>query len=309
MKKILPRLLLLAVPFLLYAAFFFALEPYDYFGLKGGAVSEDSMLTRVKSYLDDPADGVLLGDSRMAHFDMDLVEQVSGERFKNLAFGGASLNESVDLFQLALDQNPGLSTCYFEVSFYTLRTGDERNRTGAIRTVIENPFAYLFNFNFTADMLEQALYQLQGVETGATRDEGHWTAADYQDADGRPLVYRQNLMAYADTIYAQCENYRLHEENLQKLVKIAQTCQERGIRLVFVFPPVDESITDLVIRPLGIEDDLAQIKQTLQNTGAEIRDFEYEPEATFTQEQFYDGFHLDVVRGLPDYTRLLFGRS
>lgn len=51
MKKILPRLALLAAPFLVYFALFFAFEPYDYFGVKGGASSEDSVITRVRAYL------------------------------------------------------------------------------------------------------------------------------------------------------------------------------------------------------------------------------------------------------------------
>lgn len=34
MKKILPRLALLAAPFLVYFALFFAFEPYDYFASK-----------------------------------------------------------------------------------------------------------------------------------------------------------------------------------------------------------------------------------------------------------------------------------
>lgn len=308
MKKLLPKLALLALPFLLYAVLFFVFEPYDYFGFKGGAANEDSMLTRVKSYLAAPTDAVILGDSRMAHFDMALVDEVSGEPFKNLAFGGASLSESIDLFDLALQANPNLTTCYFEVSFYSLRTGDARNRTGAIKKVIENPFAYLFNFNFNADMLDELLARLRGIQTGATRDEGKWTDADYLDENGAPLPYRKNLIAYADTIYGQCENYTVNEQNLAALVKIGETCREKGIRLVFVFPPVDASITDLVIHPLGIEDDLARIKSTLAATGAELRDFEYEPEALFTDQQFYDGFHLDVVRGLPDYTRILFAK-
>lgn len=308
MKKILLRLSILLLPFLLYAVFFFWFEPYDYFGLKGGAANEDSMLTRVKSYMSEPADAILLGDSRMAHFDMEQVESLTGKKVKNLSFGGASLNETIDLFNLALDENPNLNTCYFEVSFYSLRTGDARNRTGAIKTIIENPFAYLFNFNFTADMLEQVKYKLQGVEVGATRDEGHWTEKDYLDENGEALPYRQNLIDYAATIYAQCENYQINQDNFEAILQIAKTCSERGIRLIFVFPPVDEAMTELVIKPLGIEEDLAQIKAALVATGAEIRDFEYEPEVSFTEEQFYDGFHLDVVRGLPQYTEILFAQ-
>ena len=36
-------------------------------------------------------------------------------------------------------------------------------------------------------------------------------------------------------------------------------------------------------------------------------DFEVEPEAGYAEEQYYDGFHLDVERGLPEFTRALFG--
>lgn len=306
MKKLIPRLALLAAPFIAYAALFFWFEPYDYFGLKGGAVKEDSILTRVRSYLNSPADQVLIGDSRMAHFDMELVEQLTGRPCRNLAFGGASMNEMLDLFELALERNPELDTCYFEVSFYLLRSADARNRTGAIRTVVENPAAYLFNFNFNVDMLAELASRLRGIQTGATRDEGHWTEADYVDETGAPLPFRQNLMEYGALIRSQCEGFRLNKENLARLLALAETCRARGIRLIFVFPPVDESITRLVVEPLQLAPTMAAVKAALAETGAEIRDFELEPEAIFTQQQFYDGFHLDVVHGLPEYTRLLF---
>lgn len=174
MKKILPRLALLAAPFLVYFALFFAFEPYDYFGVKGGASSEDSVITRVRAYLSAPEDAIILGDSRMAHFDMNAVAEASGRGWSNLAFGGASLNESIDLFYLAAENNPSLNTCYFGVSFYTLRAGDSRNRMEAIGTVVKNPVAYMLNFDYNADMLGELLLRLQGVQTGATRDAGAW---------------------------------------------------------------------------------------------------------------------------------------
>ena len=165
MKKILPRLALLAAPFLVYFALFFAFEPYDYFGVKGGASSEDSVITRVRAYLSAPEDAIILGDSRMAHFDMNAVAEASGRGWSNLAFGGASLNESIDLFYLAAENNPSLNTCYFGVSFYTLRAGDSRNRMEAIGTVVKNPVAYMLNFDYNADMLGELLLRLQGVQT------------------------------------------------------------------------------------------------------------------------------------------------
>ena len=122
----------------------------------------------------------------------------------NLAFGGASLNESIDLFYLAAENNPSLNTCYFGVSFYTLRAGDSRNRMEAIGTVVKNPVAYMLNFDYNADMLGELLLRLQGVQTGATRDAGAWEAIDSVDEDGNALPVRRNLIAYAATLYQNC---------------------------------------------------------------------------------------------------------
>lgn len=347
MKKLLLRLFCLALPFLLYFGAFLYFEPYDYFGLKGGAVSEDSYITRIRSFLNHPQDSIILGDSRMAHFDMALVEEVSGTAWSNLAFGGASMNENLDLFYLAAEKTD-LKRCVFEVSFYTLREGDARNRMQAITTVVENPFAYLTNFNTNVDMLNEAAQRLRGIQTGATRDAGSWSEEDYVDENGAPLPYRRNLIAYAATLYAnvakpgvvpaiesetvtdgngnvmeRCTNptalldamraatpsdstYAVNEENLTRLEELAAYCKEKGIELTFVLPPIDSALRELLVEPLGIDEPLGEVKKRLEATGAPVLDFEYEPIKTFAQEQYYDGLHLDVVHGLPEYTSFLF---
>lgn len=349
MKKLLPRLALLAAPFLVYLLVFLLFEPYDYFGLKGGAVSEDSVITRVRAYLAAPENAVILGDSRMAHFAPDAVAEASGRRWSNLAFGGASLNESIDLFYLAAEHNPQLDACFFGVSVYTLRAGDARNRTQAIETVVRNPAAYLLNFDYNADMLNELLLRLRGVQTGATRDAGAWEAIDFVDEHGAPLPVRRNLIAYAATLYPsfarpgtlpaieaesytdafgaareRCTNprallnamlaaapqdciYLPDEENLRRLQQLAAYCAQRGIALTFVLPPIDGALRDYLVAPLGLEDAMRAIRQALLDTGAAVRDFEVQPEAVYAEEQFYDGFHLDVVSGLPEFTRALFG--
>ncbi|MFQ8831966.1 MAG: hypothetical protein ACLR7U_03125, partial [Ruthenibacterium lactatiformans] len=175
---------------------------YDYFGVKGGASSEDSVITRVRAYLSAPEDAIILGDSRMAHFDMNAVAEASGRGWSNLAFGGASLNESIDLFYLAAENNPSLNTCYFGVSFYTLRAGDSRNRMEAIGTVVKTR-CYMLNFDYNADMLGELLLRLQGVQT-ARPGRRRWEAIDSVDEDGNALPVRRNLIAYAATLYQNC---------------------------------------------------------------------------------------------------------
>lgn len=311
MKKFLVRLAALALPFVLYFGLFIAFDPADYFGLNGAATADNSVVTRVKRFVEDPQNAVILGDSRMAHFDMDLVAQITGRPWSNLAFGGASMNESVDLFWLAAAQNPDIDTVVFEASFYTLRQGDTRNRTDAILTAVENPVAYLFNFNYNVDMLQNILENVKhwmdpGYVIGEATDTGRWTEADYVDESGARLPYRRNLIDYAATIRDVCQGYAVNDENLAAVLDIAAYCREQGIRLVFVMPPVDGAIREYVFDGLGLWDELAALKEALTATGARVLDYEYQPAVTFSEDQFYDGFHLDIVTGLPDYTEILF---
>ena len=102
MKNILKKLALLAIPVLLWLAFFIAFEPNNYFGLKASATSSQPV-ARVRAYQQEPGTNLILGDSRLAHFDMSLVDSLSGQSWQNLAFGGASLKETLDLADYLLD--------------------------------------------------------------------------------------------------------------------------------------------------------------------------------------------------------------
>ena len=102
MKNILKKLALLCIPVVVWFVFFAAFEPNNYFGVKASATSSQPV-ARVRAYQQEPGTNLILGDSRLAHFDMARVEQVSGKAWQNLAFGGASLKETLDLADYVLD--------------------------------------------------------------------------------------------------------------------------------------------------------------------------------------------------------------
>ena len=85
MLHILKRLAVLLIPVYLWFAFFLAFEPNNYFGLKKQTDSSQPV-ARVRAYQQEPGRSLIIGDSRLAHFDMDLVEEVSGRPWQNLAF-------------------------------------------------------------------------------------------------------------------------------------------------------------------------------------------------------------------------------
>ena len=118
MKNILKKLALLAIPVLVWLVVFIAFEPNNYFGLKSspGPASRwpGCGLPAAPRHPSDP------GDSRLAHFDMDLVDELSGEEWQNLSFGGASLKETLDLADYVLDSSHEVDTLLVGLSFYTL---------------------------------------------------------------------------------------------------------------------------------------------------------------------------------------------
>ena len=70
MRDILKKLALLALPVAAYFCVFAAFEPNNYFGLKASTSSE-APVARLKSYAAAPGERIIVGDSRLAHFDME----------------------------------------------------------------------------------------------------------------------------------------------------------------------------------------------------------------------------------------------
>ena len=140
---------------------------------------------------------------------------------------------------------------------------------------------------------------LPAIETEPYIDA--WGAARERCTNPRALLGAMLAATPADS------SYSLNWENLRRLGELAAYCAENGIELTFVLPPIDDALRQYLVAPLGLDEPMRTIRQALADTGAAVRDFEVEPEAVYAEEQYYDGFHLDVERGLPEFTRALFG--
>ncbi len=308
MKDIIKKLGILFIPVVIYFALFVYFEPYNYFGLFDDEYSGDSAMARVREFNLQPADTIILGDSRMAHFDMDLVESLVGEEVSQLSFGGASFNESLDLLEYAMDYNENLKTVYFGASFYTLNESYFKDRMSQIETVSTNPIAYMLNFSYNIEMLNEILYAVKGIENVAEKEEGIWEDSDYYYEDGTKRKYRKNLEEFAlENILPVVENpqYKYDEEDVLRYIEILKECNEKGITVYTVLPPLDDSLKELVVEELGLEIYIDRfINEVVPYS--EVLNYEYNEVNPFTQDEFYDGFHLDPVRGLEKFTIMLF---
>lgn len=342
MKKFLPRLALALLPIVLYLTFFIAFEQNNYFGLSNA----DTMYSRIKGYAQKLPSSIIIGDSRLANFDMNLVKQASGRSWYNLAFGGATLEESLDLLEYTMNKNPKLKEVVLGLSFYTLnKSYGTVSRMATIEKQIENPVAYISNFQHNVDAAVALLNTIKGVPLGSHLETAVWTQADYEQ-NGKSLPYRKGLIAYSAILYSNCavsgvpssalssidsmlsamdnnslsaqqlaeemlaatpaqSRFEVNEKQLERLIKLSAKCKEQGINLTVVMPPMHESVRQLVCKPLGIDVLMLPVIERLKANVA-LLDYEWSNPPKYEDGAFFDGFHLDLKYGLPQFSQTLF---
>ena len=309
MKNIMKKVLLLMIPVLAWFLFFLAFEPNNYFGLKASATSSQPV-ARVRAYQQAPGENLILGDSRLAHFDMALVDGLTGQTWQNLAFGGASLKETLDLADYVLDSGNPVDTMLVEVSFYTLNAGYNTDRFAALEKTLNNPLAYCFNLEYNVNALTVAMDTLRG--TPDTIESGDWVESDYLADDGTILPLHRKLYDYTATITPRCKSWALNADQFERLRALAERCQTEGVRLVVVLPPMAGNVRSEVCDAFGITDVmqgtvLPALGEWAGEYGFTLLDYEWGGSViTDDDTQFFDGFHLDEKYGLPEWTEELF---
>lgn len=149
---------------------------------------------------------------------------------QNLAFGGASLKETLDLADYILNSGHEVDTLLAEVSFYTLNAGYNTDRFAALEETLNNPLAYCFNLEYNVNALTVAMDTLRG--TPDTIESGDWTESDYLADDGTVLPLHRRLYDYTATITPRCRDWSLNTEQLERLRALAERCQTEGVRLI-----------------------------------------------------------------------------
>ncbi|MDL2219596.1 hypothetical protein LJC04_04615 [Ruminococcaceae bacterium OttesenSCG-928-O06] len=307
MKKLLRNILLAFIPVVLYYGVFIAFEPNNYFGLRPDAAGTGIMAV-LRRYEKAPQSRIILGDSRLAQLDPDVIAAAGGGQWANLSYGGASLTEQLDLLQWALDTNEGLEEVLFMGSFYTLNAGYNHDRM--LVRALNNPFVYMTNLGYNINMLTNLYDHLAPHrETGAggeTQDPADYVYVEYTDpASGQAVPMRDTMARHITEVYQRSRAWQLSEE-FGRLLQLIDDCEARGVRFIVVLPPASNEVMDWVVAPLGIQAPMREVLAKLYATGALVLDYEFENRHLLREDQFYDGFHLDLERGLDAWCEMLF---
>lgn len=305
--KLLRNIGIALLPVMLYFCVFIAFEPNNYFGLKASADGTDIMAT-LRQYQRHPQNRIILGDSRLAKLDPVAVQEASGRFYSNLAFGGASLKEQLDVLDWAMERNTQLNEVVFMLSFYTLNQAYNQDRK--IIAAMNNPLRYMTNLGYNINMLTNLTDHLlpgRQVGSGGETQTANDAMVDFTNpATGETIAMRKPLADHLKGLSGRSSQWQLNDTQFHRLLKTIETCQKKGIRITLVLPPATDEVMTFIVDQYGIRQPMEAVLATLAATGATLLDYEFDNRQLFAPEDFYDGFHLDEKRGLPRFTSTFF---
>ena len=300
MKSFAKKMLIFIAPAVVAVVLFFVFEPYDYFGLKHNSHYLSKPLSTMREVIRDHPKSIILGDSQMANLNIDYIEELTGTRYTMLGFGGSRVGECISLFWFATEHTQ-LEKVVFGVNFYSSGGELDSGRIPSLIPKAENPFQFVSGANYWLQSIDEAkrltvnlFASICGREEWITEPEDPTSFEHIEVSDERGAVYRKDLEEYSElllSVIGKDGSFHIEEETMAALGEVIDYCDANGIEIIFVFPPMQESVFDLVTEPYGIDEDLVKYKQYLSER-ATVYDLCYKNSFTENEDNFYDGLHL-----------------
>ncbi len=311
-KTLIKKLLIYIIPFVIALVWFFGFEPYDYLNIKGDAFYMSKPLSSTRELLLTCPENVIFGDSRMANMNVDYIEEITGERYTMMAFGGATLNDAINEFWYATEHTD-MKKVVIGVNFYALNSDHLADRFTGVIPLAENPFKFISSFGIWYEAFENCrrilnnFYQRNFGDPEKMifmDDPSSLTQKDPVPPDSYNGEYRTDLFDYAHIIKGQVSNYQNPDMYIKELNKIIDYCNQNEIELTIVIAPSHFSIWELVVFDLELQYYIRNYKDHLKSR-ATVYDFEWYNDYSKNDENFIDGFHLSGEQKLA-FTRAIF---
>lgn len=235
----------------------------------------NNRLYKLIAYQKDPVPNIILGDSRMRSIDSSLVGEATGDRYFNFAYGGGSLQESIDTFWFSISRN-SLKKVYIGINFNHYNQNNNPSLVLEARALIENSV----NYYLSPYVAKIAVYCI--VEK----------ISNINFAEQIPRVSREKFWQYQlDLTSSWYKRYIYPVELNRQLKDIKKYCEANNIELVFIIPPSHVDLQNKVFEH-RLNQEYIRFKEDLKEITTTI-DFDYSNEWTENKNRFFDPYHFD----------------
>ena len=289
MRKFVIRGSLFSLPVVIYVALLVLIDPYNYFASSSLLVRND--VKRATSYRLNYAiwkcvlyhrkfcPSILCGDSRVEPFDEDLMSEVAGTPYRNLALGGGSLPETCSMVEFAVQEaertHRRLENIYIGLNFSRFHFTPGPNRVEDAIPLLGNPLLYLSNRNVANAAWMNVTVQYFGASDQFARFTMSREAV-WQSQLGEPMERSLKPYIYPTDCYKRLET-------------IAEYCRKHQITLGFVIIPTHVDLQNRVA-DFGLLPMQERFLKDLARLGT-VYDFDYPNDLTTNREDYSDPFH------------------
>jgi len=295
MQYFFKKLLLFLIPVLLYVLVVIVVDPYNYFSISKGVVSNQikrkisyeisNPLYELVEFEKKPSPNVLLGSSQTGLFVPEIIKEYTGRQFMNMSYGGGSLPEIISTFW-ELDKQTELKEVYIGISFIDFNGSQYRNRIPEALKIKSNSLSYIFS----KSVLESTFLILKALLFNAKVEIG------------KPDMSREKFWKYQLDVTANrfLTNHSYPTAYYESLKKIAVYCKEKNIKLVFFIPASHVDLQQKTTE-FNLVAEENKFREDIKKLG-DVYDFNYPNELTKEKNNFSDPFHFkdEIARTLID---------
>lgn len=277
------KLLFFCIPFLCILALEIIIDPYNFMRCETNenmlelklniSRKKNSYLYKLIEFDRNPTPVIILGDSRDAAFSPLQFEKLTHERVTNLAGGGGSLKDVIEIFW-CISKKHNLKKVFIGISMMTYNGILLRDRvTESIRIKNSLPLYLSSMCTLESTMLilkSKILRKEIDLERPPFNREEFWQ-------------YQLDLSARYYSTYTYPRNY------YYELEKISKYCRDNNICLVFCISPTHVDLQKK-INEFSLTEKCEKFKLDLVSFG-DVYDFDWENDLTNNKNNFGDPFH------------------
>lgn len=292
MKHFWKRTLYFLLPLIVFIGVVVLADPYNYYRAESFIPLEVKLATSYKfhyplwkciEYKRKPVANILLGDSRTDALGSEGAWRLTGEKWYNFAYGGATVPEIVETFWYA-NSLTKLKKVYIGLNFNQMNAYKRMNRVTEARNIIDQPLLYPFNKTVTKAFFYNIYYGITGGDPKIGVPE--------MEPDS---FWNFQLKSSAENYYAA---FKYGSEFIDDLRKIADHCKKSGIELVIFIPPTHTDLQQR-IADYGLTSENERWLRELQ-LFAHVINLDVPNEFTSVRENFKDPFHTKDPQAVID---------
>jgi hypothetical protein len=276
-NKFLYRAILFLSPIIVWIAFVYLTDPFNYFGANNNLEAKNNKVKKVNSLLynmvnfeHQKSPAIFIGDSRVKALSVEQYTSQTGIKAYNLHSNAAKLNELIDMFWFA-DSTAKLEQVYIGLNFNQFNEFAYSNRVESCENMIKNPLSYIFNRSVAeACFIYYDLKKLEEKSPNMTQEE----------------FWNYNIQEKSKHYYGK---YQFPQESFDELQKIATHCKSRNIKLTFIIVPhyieMQKKITEF-----HLEKELLEFQLRLSGLAKTIN-YDYDCAINRDKSNFGDPIH------------------